>query len=515
MKVVIQSRANVALSELNIHYQVERYAHSAWGGPQGATIQVSGDELDLWQLIERVRCPIKIYSDYGDCTWWGYIAEIQLSLGLWNVGVSIDTMYNYIAVAYENQDGGGLPTLTAWTEDTQSTGEYGRRELLLTTNGSTATHATAARDAALAQKRWPIPVIRPNPGGTPGQATGTLYCRGWADTLSWRYYANAVGLEEFAPSGSTSQNLGDVAANERIAQGFQIPSAWTGKALALKVTKVGAPVDNLTFAIYSNVAGAPGVSLASGVVAGAGVGTTSDWIVVSLGAGYALAATTAYWIVVTRSGAADPDNYYVFEVSEDLGYTDGTFVIYGGASWAARDPDADMAFRLTSTEDTAIQAATMADAGEFIAAVDRENAAGAFISGIVTNQYRDGYANILYELSELLKMGTSNYKRMLFAIDENRRLRIYEEPASTSPYLLQKDGSLRDYGDRPIRNDLCPAGVWARLKEIIPPSVDTTKLSDPSLMFIETAEYEPASNALILTPRGVENVYDIGGIADG
>jgi len=66
-----------------------------------------------------------------------------------------------------------------------------------------------------------------------------------------------------------------------------------------------------------------------------------------------------------------------------------------------------------------------------------------------------------------------------------------------------------------MRKEVCPVGVWARLKDVIPGSVDTSKLADPTLMFVDEAEYEPATDSLKFTPRGLLNVWEIGTPIDG
>ncbi len=353
LTVHIQSRAfSDELQTLPVRYKVQRYSWSVFGGPKQAEVSVMAeDENDLWEMIERLRCPLILYSTRGDAVWWGYIAEVELSLPAWTVGVNIDSMYNRIAVAYTSDAG---RQTTGWLEDTDSSGEYGKKELLFTSSGSAQAHAEAARAMLLAQKKYPIPTIAPAEGGELGVV---LRGRGWYDTLGWCYY----------------QNVG------------------------------------------------------------------------------------------------------------------------------------------TDLVDTATQISEIATAaGEFVTAVDLDIASGLSIS-----EFRDGDGLALYEIEELLNMGTSNYRRMLATVAINRRLRVYEEPTSANPYLITKRGELRDAFDVPVRREQCPVGVYARLKDVIPGSLDTSKLADPSLMFIEEAEYTPADDRLILTPRGEQSPWDIGVPRDG
>src|SRR4030042_469388 len=356
MNVVFWNRSfSNLLTPLQVKYKVNRYSHSVIGGPKQAQISVVGTELDLWELAEYARRPVQIFSDKGDAVWWGRLAELKINIGLWSVGINMDSMANCVGVAYEDDADGGQPKKTAWAEATDSTAEYGRREILFTSSGSNSTHALAARDKFLAEKKYPTPVITPR---AKGENSATLYCRGWFDPLAWRYYANA------------------------------------------------------------------GVNLV----------------------------------------------------------------------------------------DTATQISAMATScGEFIAGTDLE-----VTSGITTAETRDGNANGLFEISELLKMGTSNYRRMLCGVTIGRRLRVYEEPVlPIYANLILKDGSLRDPYDTVIRKETCPVGIWTRLKDIVPASVDTTKLADPNIMFIDEAEYSPIDDRLSLTPRGFIDPFLIGRHRDG
>lgn len=165
-----------------------------------------------------------------------------------------------------------------------------------------------------------------------------------------------------------------------------------------------------------------------------------------------------------------------------------------------------------SSVDTATQVQTIATAkGQFIAAVDMDVSAGISIS-----EYKDGDGTALFEVEELLAMGTSNSRRMLATIDENRRMRVYEEPPDTDrPYLMQTDGTLCDPNGTPIRRELCTCGVWARLADVVPPSVNSSLLARPELQFIEEMEYDVKKNQLTPTARGAMNPWDVGTVIDG
>lgn len=165
----------------------------------------------------------------------------------------------------------------------------------------------------------------------------------------------------------------------------------------------------------------------------------------------------------------------------------------------------------TTPVDTAAQVAAIAAShGQFIASTDQD-----VTSGISISPYRDGDATALYEAEQLLTMGTSNNRRMLAWVDRSRVLRVYEEPTSSNPYFLLRDGSLSTPFDTPLRRETCPVACWARLRDVIPNSVDVSKLVDPTLVFVEEIEYDVANDTLTPTPRGALNPFDLMRIKDG
>ncbi len=498
------------LSSLPVQYRVKRYSHSVFGGPKLAEIDVSGSEMDLWELAEYARRPVKIYSVLGDAVWWGYVAEIQLNIGPWTFGVNIDSMANVVGVAYEDDADAGQPKKTDWAKAADSITEYGRHELLITSSGSNEIHALAARDKYLSEKKYPVSIISPREKGEDG---AKLTCRGWFDTLAWRYASIPAHLAYgYEQPGDTNYSFGDNNAKE-VAQGIWFSGDCNLVSISVYVRKVGNPSDNLKVSLCVNADGiTPGAELTSGTVAGSSLGVDFAWVNIPVTL-YPFTNYDSYFIKITRSGSQDAANYYQTHLESVVVYPLGNYTVLIGSNWAL-GPAADMQFRLYSDDiiETSQQISTLvANYGQFIAGIYVDHQ-----SGLYTASARDGNANAYYEISELLKMGTSNYRRLLVKIDEFRRMLLYEEPVVPSlAYLIEKDGSLRDMFDTGLRKELCPVGVWARYKDIIPGSVDITKLSDPSLMFIDEAEYIPNEDRLSLTPRGFIDPFQLGRPRDG
>jgi hypothetical protein len=90
--------------------------------------------------------------------------------------------------------------------------------------------------------------------------------------------------------------------------------------------------------------------------------------------------------------------------------------------------------------------------------------------------------------------------------------------------MIDSSGTLYDRFRNPLRKDSCPVGEWVRLVDIVPGSVDSSRLADPGLAFIDEAEYKilayddqgrVKSDALIYRARDVENPWNVGRPKDG
>jgi hypothetical protein len=141
------------------------------------------------------------------------------------------------------------------------------------------------------------------------------------------------------------------------------------------------------------------------------------------------------------------------------------------------------------------------EVSEFLIGTDI-TALGAIVETDI-EQYRDGDTNAQAEIEQLLAVG-SNGRRLLAEVTRERWLRLIEEPApGVRDYLLRSDGTLRDYLDAPLPEGACPVGVWARLVDVVPATVNTSVLADPSMVMIERLEWDCRRNRFgVIEPRG-------------
>lgn len=165
----------------------------------------------------------------------------------------------------------------------------------------------------------------------------------------------------------------------------------------------------------------------------------------------------------------------------------------------------------TGESDTAAQVVNLCrDYGQFFTNVNSD-----LVSGIVGIEFRDGDGTALYNVEKLMWMGTANKRRMLSYCDNDRRVRIFEEPLNTAPLYQHSDGRVYDQYGVPIRSAQAASGYWIRLTDIIPPNINQELLANPDFRFIESTEYDVKKDELNLTYRDALDPFEIGMNIDG
>ena len=104
--------------------------------------------------------------------------------------------------------------------------------------------------------------------------------------------------------------------------------------------------------------------------------------------------------------------------------------------------------------------------------------------------------------------GASSGRRMLAEVTRDRRLRIWTEPSvDTNDYYIDSSGVLFNARNVPVQKDAPIVGVWARLRDIHPPALES-----PSgfAVFIEEMEYQASTDSLIPRARSARGPYDVG-----
>lgn len=469
-----------------LSWEVGNLDWDAIGGPDLAELKVTGSLDDLWQLVDDLRCPIELYADQGQPLWWGYISRVEMQLAQYRVGVGLDDMANAVTVAYNMLDATGDMGErgdSVWYTDTLSLEEYGRKELRVSLSNATYEQADNMARTTLARLHWPV-VTYDFSGGDPGVV---VTCSGWWRSLGWRYYQTGAGYEAYENT-SDKQRLGELASNTKVAQSFVAhgSSPWLASSVSCYLDAVGSPQNDLVIVqLCADNGGRPGAVLAQASFTD--ISDQGSWISSNLPVPVQLQPETTYWLVLSTTGPVDPENYYEVGMSEQAGYLYGKMRLYNGYYWEDRYPEADMAFIVGGILDTALQVQTAIEGmAQFLPRVDL-----ALTSGVATCQYRDGDQSLQDVVEELLASGTQHGRRMLATVDVTRRVDVIEEPAEDQVvYYIDSRSQVSDAMHLPVLPWWVRPGVWMSPVDLLPVTLEVSRLANPDRMFIEHVRFD-------------------------
>jgi hypothetical protein len=493
---------NQALTQIEPFWgaaEVESMRWSVDGGCRTASMRAGVAKGMAAEMLGMAGTLVWIYDEQATAVWWGYMASVAVTIGGLAFEASMDMLANKLAVKYTYLEAGspigatGEARTTAWGYDAQSIALFGTKELIANANlVLTDTAALGRRDTELAIRRQLHAKASAGLGVPNDYAEVRIECRGLYDRLNWRY-ANwpAVAGPGYTTTSAAEQAVGAASTSSKAGQ---IITVGAGNINVVQVSiyarKQGTPADNLQAAIYAvDAALEPtGSALASWSLAGGSVGAALAWITQSV-TEVELQASTQYMLVVSRSGAADASNYYLVGVNAALGYAGGALKILNGSNWVARSPDADMNFELRVNDlvESAYQVRDLVTnfGPSLITGVKLVS-----LSGVKLRSYRDGSTTALDEIEELLETGTADSRRLMCEINAERLFILRVEPAETVvSYYITEEGRQLGPGLTELPAHRPAIGVWCRLRGWLPVSGESAKLSDPTLQFVEEAEW--------------------------
>lgn len=287
------------------------------------------------------------------------------------------------------------------------------------------------------------------------------------------------------------------ALSQQIMQIFQVDGAWRFHQVAIKVGKVGNPVDNLFVEIRTVSGGNPtGVVVDGGFAPGGQISETPEWRWFRC-QNVQAAVSTDYALVVRRSGAMDGENYYVVELNEEEIYVHGAVKHYDGFSWIARTPAASMPFRVYGSLDNALQIKAMLTAAGVFSVVDAN-----VLSSVYTQLWRGGENRILDEVAKLIAAQTSSGKRLQAKVGlDGNNVTVVEEPTASAENddRWMSNGVIQSAGGTEAERGVLPVGRWLVLGDL-PSSLDVM-LAGVSPVMVGTAEYDCKSGEMRVEPR--------------
>jgi hypothetical protein len=496
-----------------------------FGGCDTATITAYGGATILTGLYNWLRYGVTIVDKNGRKVWWGYVNAVYVMDGPIEIGLSLDEMANSVQVAYSYVQPGtnevGTRKITTAVTNTDSITEFGTKEIVVSQGGLTDTAASDMATRYLADHKFPTGTASVMGTGQPygyfPAQRGTfarvrLECKGWINTLAWRY-ANVTKAGVEANTGTPpGYALGDAAANTQVGQTFTVGTTniyFTG--ISLYIRQQGSPTDNVTVEIYAvDGSGNPtGSALLTGATflyteMGTGSGT-AKWIRHDFTTPYTLTAGTQYIIVCARTGAVDGTNYFLMGGNSAGSYAGGIRKTYNPTTWT--DTATDIMFRVNINQllETSQQIKDLETTyGNFITYTDIITA-----SGVSIGANRDGDVTVYDVIKELCSYGGPNDRRMKVTVTSERVLMVEEEEASTVyKYYIDTSGRIISTGEVVLPPYMPPVGRWIYIKDFIPGAGNPIYLANAMVQYLEGADWSLSGG---LTPRfrGQADINDL------
>lgn len=289
----------------------------------------------------------------------------------------------------------------------------------------------------------------------------------------------------------------------KVAQSFVIAgsTAWQAYTVAVQALREGEPTDSLRIELCSDSSGSPGTVLDSADIAFSTLTDSLAWVECALVATPSLAPSTTYWIVLSRTGSADPVNYGAVGWSTAAGYADGTVKRYNGSSWAAVSPSVDLPFKVFGKRETTSQVSDIisAAAAKFPGGCTIFNA-----SGRQTLQFRDGDVRMLDEVVNLLRLGTATGERLVASVTPEKRLIVHTPPSAVN-YTYRMDGRLSSLVAGEIDAGHLIAGESVGLD--LPAAMSGVQ-SEISPVYVVWSEYDATAGRLNWKSLGVQDLVD-------
>lgn len=317
--------------------------------------------------------------------------------------------------------------------------------------------------------------------------------------------------EGLTTEGNGVTSITITAWGEKIAQSFSLTEAvaeWDVHEISLRIRRVGTITDNITVGIQGDSGGAPnGVYGDYETVDGTELPTELDWHSFDLAGDQTLTYGTTYWLVIERSGANDPNNYYEVGVDEDNGYANGTMKLYDGSAWQNRNVPADLNFNIWGeVESSAALYYLVAAIGDRFDVVG-ENTGGG--SGQMVRLYRDGTVRGADEAKSLMQQRCDDGDYLLVDCADYKSADIYrvsKDYDQAIAWRLADDGRLLDSRGGPLPEAINPVAKWV----YVDMDINRDSLADPVTFLIAHADYEVGSGTYTLQSVNSPDVFDIG-----
>lgn len=486
-----------------LEVEVENYSKTIFGGCDRAEIMVRGKQELLFELINYLRNGVEIYDEFGNAVWWGFVGRAEIANGETEITADLDEMSNKIAVAYNLISAGGstvgLRRTSPWVEDADSIAKFGTKELLESGGSMTAVEALGLATRLRNEMSFPRAYVVS--GGRKGEAK--LECFGWWHTLGWRYCRVPTELAlSFQTIGEAGTALLD---GVKVAQSFRATSDINLAEVEIHARKVGGAGDINVGLCPVDAEGKPGEPVRSGTIHSADIGMTAEWVKAVFQEALMLVPGKTYFLTLESDWSTE-SSYQVITLDQNNGYQSGTFMEFIDDQWV--EAQKDMPFRLYNnvlTETSQQIQNYLTDSGQFFRRVFIESR-----SGFYAESFRNGDTTTLTEAEDLLRIGTSNYRRLLAKVNADLSVEVWEaEDEPIRPAVeVRADNRLYWRAGAPVGEHFDPVGMWISIEPVFIGALENATLTGKKSFFCDAMEWSRGSG-LKMKPAHWKNPYNL------
>ena len=163
------------------------YSWSALGGPESATVNVSGPAVGLRSALDWLGFTVMVSDGRGGPVWWGYVERVELADDAFRVQSALSGHYNSISVIYGSRTDTLHPP-TPFRRNERQADRFGDKELQVNLAAELDGKRPSDEDIDAILKPFLTPA-RQIEHAYRGRVGVTLHCAGWVRQLDWRYVA--------------------------------------------------------------------------------------------------------------------------------------------------------------------------------------------------------------------------------------------------------------------------------------------------------------------------------------
>jgi hypothetical protein len=370
------------------------------------------------------------------------VHQVSQPEGKTRLEASLEELANRVAVRYRSMEPGkdfGAIAQTDWKDDNISQAIYGVKELLLKRDVLSEEQALLLRDASLNRLAQPVTKLTPSVKSM----NSRILCRGWFERMRWRQWPAHADILGHSPIQQGYKSLGASLKQMSLAQSFVFSDPVSLASVAVRIRKIGTPLDQVRLQIQTDALGEPsGTVRAEVVLAASAIPTDSySWVSVWFTGHCAVAKDERLWLVVKRDGVASSTSYFSLGMDENLGFTGGSLLVLDASLgiWKTASPDADLLFKLTALSDSLDLMAQMVQTSGCFAGFSYEAGLGLSLPYV-----SEAGIDCQQAFLQLLRLGSPDLENLLVEVNSKRHLRVFAQPASATPlFWLGKDGRIK------------------------------------------------------------------------